>query len=149
MSTLIPAGLLPKWLIFISLISLGNSVQTYVTQTYSQRVYSGAPHQVTALSARTFGTWTIQTSLIRLYAAYHISSPLMYQLALWTFAIAFAHFASEWLVFGTALWGKGLAGPAVVATGSLAWMLLRWEEYVRWGVGARMRGGDVGGGGVG
>ena len=44
--------------------------------------------------------------------------------------VAFAHFGSEWLVFGTARWGKGLAGPVFVATGSLAWMVLRWDEYV-------------------
>lgn len=56
---------------------------------------------------------------------------MVYQLALWTFVVAFAHFGMEWLVFGTARWGWGLAAPVFVATGSLAWMLLQWEGYVR------------------
>lgn len=114
----------------ISAISVGNSIQAYLTQTYSKRVYSGAPSQVSPLSARTFGTYTFLSSVIRLYAAYHISNPVVYQLALWTFAVAFGHFGMEWLLFGTARWGAGLAGPVFVATGSLAWMLLQWEGYV-------------------
>jgi len=68
--------------------------------------------------------------VIRLYAAYNISDPLIYQLALWTYVIALAHFGSEWLVFGTAKMGKGLVGPLCVATGSLVWMLLQWEVYM-------------------
>ena len=50
---------------------------------------------------------------------------------MWTFGIAFAHFMSEWLVFGTARWGRGLAGPAAVATGTGTWMLLQWGSYVK------------------
>lgn len=68
--------------------------------------------------------------MIRLYAAYNISDPLIYQLALWTYAIALAHFVSEWLVFGTAKMGKGLVGPLFVAVGSLVWMLLKWEVHM-------------------
>jgi hypothetical protein len=66
-----------------------------------------------------------------MYAAYHIDEPVMYELALWTYVIAFGHFASEWFIYGTARWGKGLAGPVLVATGSLAWMLTVWGEYVK------------------
>jgi len=68
--------------------------------------------------------------MVRLYAAYNISDPMMYQLAIWTYVIALAHFASEWLVFGTAKMGKGLVGPLCVASGSLIWMLLKWEVYM-------------------
>ena len=85
---------------------------------------------VNHLSSRTFGTWTFLASIIRLYAAYNISNPLMYQLALWTYVIALAHFASEWLVFGTAKMGKGLIGPLCVSSGTLVWMLLQWEVYL-------------------
>ena len=153
------AGLLPKWLLFvshsnepypipallmsqqISVVSLGNSVQAYLSLAGTREVYAGstqaassgkkAGSPVTELSARTFGTWTALSSIIRLYAAYNISDPIVYQLALWTFGLAFGHFASEWLVFGTARWGRGLAGPVFVATGSLTWMLTQWTSYVR------------------
>ncbi|KAF2475714.1 Erg28-like protein [Lindgomyces ingoldianus] len=147
-------GLLPKWLLLVSVISVANSIQAYSTLSYTQRVYSSviAPSPpsgglsrtlkqpsasspetsspVTPLSARTFGTWTFLSSIIRLYAAYHINDPLIYQLALWTYAIAWGHFMSEWWIFGTARWGAGLAGPVFVSTGSLAWMWLQKDFYV-------------------
>ncbi|KAK3111871.1 ergosterol biosynthesis protein [Teratosphaeriaceae sp. CCFEE 6253] len=125
-------GLLPKWLLFLSIVSIGNSIQAYVSLKGSREVYAGtSPSQVTPLSARTFGTWTALSSIIRLYAAYHIHEPVVYQLALWTYGLAFAHFFSEWLVFGTAKWGRGLAGPAVISTVSLSWMLAQWGSYVK------------------
>ena len=89
------------------------------------------PSPVTPLSARTFGTWTALSSIIRLYAAYHISNAPIYELALWSFTIAFGHFAMEWLVYDTARWGKGLASPVFVSTGTMVWMLLQWGHYVQ------------------
>ncbi|QIX00607.1 hypothetical protein AMS68_006124 [Peltaster fructicola] len=122
-------GLLPKWLLFISIVSIGNSIQAYMSLSGTQQVYAGPSattpttgipsktiraeslSPVTPLSARTFGTWTALSSIIRLYAAYRINEPVVYELALWTFGLAFAHFISEWLIFGTARWGRGLIGP--------------------------------------
>ncbi|KAK5708726.1 ergosterol biosynthesis protein [Elasticomyces elasticus] len=130
----LPEGLLPKWLLFLSVVSVGNSIQAYVSLAGSREVYSGSgssPSPVTPLSARTFGTWTALSSIIRFYAAYHIHDPIVYQLALWTYGLAFAHFFSEWLVFGTAKWGRGIAGPASISTISLSWMLAQWGSYVR------------------
>lgn len=140
LSYLPPAeGLLPKWLLFVAIISIGNSIQAYTTLTFTSRVYNPSPidpppaipKHVTALSSRTFGTWTLLTSLVRLYAAYHINEPAMYQLAMWTYAVAWAHFMSEWWVFGTTRWGKPLAGPVLVANTSLLWMLMQWGWYVK------------------
>jgi len=71
------------------------------------------------------------SSIVRLYAAYHVSDPVVYQLALWSYVIAFGHFMSEWLVFGTAKWGAGLAGPAVVSTGRIVWMVAQGGHYVK------------------
>lgn len=169
-------GLLPKWLLFvrpslthppsaitdafqISIVSLGNSIQAYISLAGTREVYAGSPPSptqsssksspalpsgippntvrsenaspVTELSARTFGTWTALSSIVRLYAAYHINEPAVYELALWTFGLAFVHFASEWLVFGTARWGRGLAGPVAVSTLTGGWMLAQWGSYVK------------------
>ncbi|KAF2847018.1 ergosterol biosynthesis protein-like protein [Plenodomus tracheiphilus IPT5] len=140
LSYLPPAeGLLPKWLLFVAVISIANSAQAYTTLTFTSRVYNPSPidppptipKHVTALSSRTFGTWTLLTSLVRLYAAYNINDPAMYQLAMWTYGVAWAHFMSEWWVFGTTRWGKPLAGPVVVANLSLVWMWMQWGWYVR------------------
>jgi hypothetical protein len=133
-------------------VSVANSIQAFSTLHYTQQVYLGpksppvaqtkaqappsgnplAPYSpVTPLSGRTFGTWTFLSSVIRLYAAYNVDNPVVYQLAYWTYAIAFGHFVSEWLIFGTARWSKGLAGPVIVATGTLIWMTLQWGFYVK------------------
>jgi hypothetical protein len=116
----------------ISIVSLGNSIQAYFSLAGSQQVYAGTtPSLVTPLSARTFGTWTALSSIIRLYGAYHIDNPAVYEITLWTFGIAFGHFALEWLVYGTTKLGKGLAGPLVVSTVTASWMVVQWEGYTR------------------
>ncbi|KAH6673643.1 hypothetical protein B0J14DRAFT_541237 [Halenospora varia] len=141
-------GFLPQWLLIISIVSIGNSVQAYVTTTFTKQVYIGprpktskpksasaypdlSMSPATPLSSRTFGTWTLIQSLIRLYAAYNIDMPQFYQLAFLTYGVAWLHFMSEWLIFGTARWGRGLAGPICVATGSMVWMWLQWGFYVK------------------
>lgn len=138
----------------MSTISLGNCIQSYSTLQFTRQVYSGSSPssssasysynnsnsnsnksstptpQVTALQSRTFGTWTLLSAIIRLYAAYNINNPVVYQLALWTYVIAWGHFVTEWLVFGSAKWGRGLAGPVIVANLSVGWMVAGWGFYV-------------------
>jgi hypothetical protein len=65
-----------------------------------------------------------------MYAAYNINDGRFYSLAMWVYAVAWMHFVSEWLVFRTAKWGEGLAGPVIVSTGSLIWMFVQWGSYV-------------------
>lgn len=71
------------------------------------------------------------SSIVRLYAAYNIDDARIYELALWTYALAFFHFYSEWLVFGTARWGRGIAGPAFISVGTGIWMWTQWNFYVK------------------
>ena len=146
-----PTGQLLTFQLQLSVISIGNSFQAYTTTYYSKRIYCGPPapagspppkpsqlsrgfdltrSAANELSARTFGTWTFLTSIVRLYAAYNIDNPVAYQLAIWTYAVAFAHFMSEWFYFGTTRWGAPLAGPAVVSTSGLVWMFMQWRYYV-------------------
>ncbi|CAD0056538.1 unnamed protein product [Aureobasidium pullulans] len=128
-------GLLPKWIFFVPYLSLGPTQKVYCG---SKSIPAGVPANtvpsaspVTPLSARTFGTWTAITAIVRLYAAYNITTKPMYELAFWTYIVAFTHFMSEWLIFGSTRWGKGLAGPAIVATTSLIWMWTQWDYYVK------------------
>ncbi|PNS16275.1 hypothetical protein CAC42_6382 [Sphaceloma murrayae] len=127
-------GLLPKWLLFISVVSLANSVQSYSTLAATRKVYAGrsssSSSPVTPLSARTFGTWTFITAIVRLYAAYRVNEKAWYEIAMWTYGVAWGHFVSEWLVFGTVRLNAGSAGPLCVATGSLVWMWSQWGYYV-------------------
>jgi Erg28 like protein len=159
MAELLPhhEGLLPKWLLLVrdipckigclsidtvqvAITSIGNSIQAYSTLSYTRRLYAGprkgnAPEAVASpvnpLSARTFGTWTFTASIVRLYAAYHLDEPAWYQMALWTYLIAFGHFMSEMAVYKTARWRGPWLAPATVATSSLVWMVLQYSYYVK------------------
>ncbi|ODQ65842.1 putative ergosterol 28 [Nadsonia fulvescens var. elongata DSM 6958] len=111
------AGLLPKWLLFISLVSVFNSAQCYVSGVdINRRIYNKKPNDVTKLSSRTFGTWTLLSCVIRFYGAYYINDPHVYNITLASYLIAGMHFFSEWLVFRSANLGKGLIGPLIVAS---------------------------------
>lgn len=114
----------------VSLISLLNSVQAYTSPHYTRRIYLRSPSSVTHLSARTFGTWTAISALVRLYAAYDLSNPRMYELAFLTYAVAWVHFVTEWLIYGTAGMGAGLASTVCVSSGTLFWMWNVWGDYV-------------------
>jgi hypothetical protein len=86
----------------------------------------------TPLSARTFGTWTLLAALIRIYAAHDVSNGGVYGLAFASYAVALAHFTLEWWVYGTTRWTVALAGPVLVSSGSLVWMWLVWDQYVKY-----------------
>ncbi|CEP23848.1 unnamed protein product [Cyberlindnera jadinii] len=123
-------GILPKWLLFISVVSIFNSFQCYTSGlALTQRVYENKPQEVTPLSARTFGTWTLISSVIRFYGAYYLNVPQVYQITFASYSIAFIHFGLEWFVYKTAKLGKGLAGPLVVSTMTLVWMWNQWDYY--------------------
>lgn len=86
---------------------------------------------MTRLSARTFGTWTFLTAIVRFYGAYNlVGNEQWYNLSMWTFAIAGFHFVSEWLVFRNCKLDSGLAGPLVVASSSLIWMYQQKAYYL-------------------
>ena len=82
------------------------------------------------LSARTFGTWTFLSAVVRFYGAYRLSDGDMYKLVLWTFVVAGVHFGSEWLAFGTVRLSTGLLPSLILASGSLEWMVWQWGYYV-------------------
>lgn len=125
-----PPGYLPKWLLFISIVSVFNSVQTYVSGLeLTRRVYENKPSETTALSARTFGTWTFVSCVIRFYGAFFLNEPHIYQLTFISYIIALVHFGSELVIFRTCKLGKGFMGPLVVSTTSLVWMYNQKEFY--------------------
>ncbi|KAK7509582.1 ergosterol 28 [Phyllosticta citricarpa] len=136
-------GLLPKWLFFIGITAVGNLVQAYRTLHFTAQVYMspdarvkpppGAAHPslTSPLHSRTFGTWTLLQGLVRLYASYHVHEASWYQLALLTNVVAMWHFGSEWLLFGSVKWNKGLAAPVVVSVSTTVWMLVQYGAYVK------------------
>jgi len=92
---------------------------------------------VTGLQARTFAVWTALSGVVRLYAAYNINQKVcvldshliirasadakccrIYDLTLFTYLFAFAHFTSELLIFRTASFGPGALSPVLVSSES-------------------------------
>lgn len=127
----LPEHALPKWMLFVSAVSIFNSIQCYLGDLrLSQRVYSAKPQEVTNLSNRTFGTWTLMVAIVRAYAAFNLHDPTVFNIALSTYYLAGFHFVTEWLVFGTAKLGSGLAGPLVVASSTIYWMLKTKEAWI-------------------
>ena len=106
---------------------------------------------MTGLQARTFAVWTALSGVVRLYAAYNISSKAfvlrfrlvggtsadathlmmgsVYDMTLFTYLFAFGHFASELLIFRTASFGLGVLSPVLVSGESIMLDLAtRWFD---------------------
>ncbi|KAL2830189.1 hypothetical protein BJY01DRAFT_227435 [Aspergillus pseudoustus] len=127
-------GLLPKWLVLVSVVSAANSIQAYFSEDYTAQLYNGRladgrPHS-NAHSSRVFGTWTLLSAFVRFAAAYNITNPVVYDLAASTFGLALLHFVGEWLGFGSAQLKGRFVSPLIVASSSLAWMLTQREAYL-------------------
>ncbi|KAJ5604567.1 ergosterol biosynthesis protein [Penicillium lagena] len=126
-------GLLPKWLFLVSVISAVNSLQAIRSPDYTAQLYNGQVNgqsPVNPLASRLFGTWTLLSAAVRLTAAYHITTPAVYDLAASTFGIALVHFVSEWLAFGSAGLRGRFVSPLIVASSTLAWMVTQRGEYL-------------------
>ncbi|KAJ6172074.1 Ergosterol biosynthetic protein 28 [Penicillium chermesinum] len=90
-------GLLPKWLVIVSVVSAVNSLQAYASADYTSKLYTNGTRPVEALSGRVFGTWTFLSAVVRFTAAYNIDNPVAYNLAMWTYGIALTHFLGEFV----------------------------------------------------
>ncbi|KAI8459742.1 hypothetical protein BY996DRAFT_4633242 [Phakopsora pachyrhizi] len=109
-----------------------NTVQNYLTPGLTKRVYNHQTQLVTSLQSRTFSVWTFTSGLIRIYTAYNIRDPALYQLSIGTFLIALTHFLSELIIFKSTrlLNGIGIISPLVVASVSCFWMVTQYNYYI-------------------
>ena len=140
MPTLYPqdTGLLPQILYATSIISLGNTLSSFISPTSTKKVYNQATAIETSkvagvqpLTSRVFGTWTLLSGLIRLYAAFNINDVHVYRITFLTFVLAGAHFLSEIFVFRTANLRGAVTASLAVASTLTIWMYLKWDEYIR------------------
>jgi hypothetical protein len=89
-----------------------------------------AADQVTPLAGRLFGTYTTVAAIVRLYAAYNITVAPVYDIAVWTYVVALAHFGSELLVYKSMNFGLPQFFPFLVSTATLICMPLVRSHYV-------------------
>jgi hypothetical protein len=66
---------------------------------------------------------------VRAYAAYNIDNKGVYAVALSSYALALAYLLSEWLIYKTMSFAKGLAVPFSVASLTTVWMVVQSGNY--------------------
>ncbi|KAM9202850.1 ergosterol biosynthetic protein 28 homolog isoform 1-T1 [Dugong dugon] len=124
-------NVLRSWLVMVAIIAMGNTLQSFRDHTFLyEKLYTGKPDLVNGLQARTFGIWTLLSSVIRCLCAIDIHNKTLYHITLWTFLLALGHFLSELFVYGTAAPTVGVLAPLMVASFSVLGMLvgLRYLE---------------------
>jgi len=101
-----------------------------VRNIYSGRKSNKPIPQVTGLSARTFGAYTLVTGVLRLASAYNITNGPLYGVTLWAYVVIVGHWGTEWLTYNTVTGGVALYGSIVMDVGGLIWMASQWSSYI-------------------
>ncbi|XP_051662707.1 ergosterol biosynthetic protein 28 homolog isoform X2 [Manacus candei] len=66
-------NVLRSWLVMVSVIAAGNTLQSFRDHGFlSEKLYTASPGLVNELQARTFGVWTLLSSVIRCLCAIDI-----------------------------------------------------------------------------
>ncbi|KAK8051702.1 hypothetical protein PG993_003087 [Apiospora rasikravindrae] len=86
--------------------------------------------QVTPLAARLFGTYTLISAIVRLYASYHLNLEPVYMMAMSTYLVAFGHFFTEYFFYKTFYMGGPQLMPFFFATTGTVWMAMQKSHYV-------------------
>lgn len=121
-------NVLRSWLVMVSVIAMGNTVQSFRDHSFlSEKLYTGTPEFVNGLQARTFGIWTLLSSIIRCACAIDIQNKTLYHITLWTFLLALGHFLSEAFIYKTAPLTIGVMAPLIVASFSIVGMLIGYQ----------------------
>lgn len=116
---------LRSWLFLVSITTLVSSLQSFQDHTFIyEKLYTVKPDLVNGLQARTFGIWTLLSSVARALCAYDIHNKPLYYLTIWTFLIALGHFLFELFVHETVALTIGIVTPLIVASSSILGMLV-------------------------
>lgn len=102
---------------------------TYIFPSASQRQFSGerAPARH-ALTAHVYGIKNFYTAMIRLYAAYNIHDPQLYNLAILTWVGVLFLFSTELFIWQTVRAKEGWI-PIATSVVGLYWMMTQKEWY--------------------
>ncbi|KAB5583015.1 hypothetical protein GE09DRAFT_287786 [Coniochaeta sp. 2T2.1] len=131
-------GLLPYFLLYTSLSALLHSAICYLrpaptTMTMFGTGPSSSPThpQLSPLLAHTYAVKNFYTGLVRLYAAYHIADPKLYDLAIATFVGVVWLYGTETVRYKTVGFEKrGSLIPLVQGGGGVVWMVWCRGGYV-------------------
>eukprot|EP00118_Oscarella_pearsei_P018674 m.192171 g.192171 ORF g.192171 m.192171 type:complete len:151 (+) comp39465_c0_seq24:63-515(+) len=83
------------------------------------------------LTGRLFGMWTILAGALRIFSAKYIYNLQLFLLTIFSFILAFVHFALEVLVFETAALTFGVVMPLIISGISAKWALLMLPSIIK------------------
>jgi hypothetical protein len=90
------------WLISVAFLRVLSVILGYFyPATLGESVFGRALSQVTPLTARTFGTWTLLSSVVTLMCALNIESGPLYRTTMASFVIAIVYFFLEVEIYRT------------------------------------------------
>ena len=108
--------LLRIWLICVASLRVLSVVLGYLQPaTLTKSVFGLAADQVTPLTARTFGIWTLLSAVVTLMCALNIESGPLYRTTMASFAVALLYFVLEVGVYHTVDVRSAMA-PFVIAS---------------------------------
>lgn len=123
---------LRRWLYAAAILRLFSVYLGFFDPTkFKTNLYSRKPEQVTDLHGRTFAVWTITTCMLCLICAKDPKVPAIYGATLFSFLVAFLHFAAELLIFKTTSPASAIS-PLLVSGVSVLWMGLGWSYYTNY-----------------
>ncbi|XP_071495633.1 ergosterol biosynthetic protein 28 homolog [Diadema antillarum] len=118
------------WIAMVGFMAVGNAMQCFMESSFlATRMYTQAQDMVNAILGRLFGTWTLLAGAVRMMCAYDIRNRAVYDLTLFSFILAFLHFATEFLVFETVELSFGVIAPLVIS-GTSIFMMCQGYMYV-------------------
>eukprot|EP00057_Strongylocentrotus_purpuratus_P000905 XP_001186473.1 PREDICTED: probable ergosterol biosynthetic protein 28 [Strongylocentrotus purpuratus] len=104
------------WIFLVGFMAVGTAMQAFMESSFlATRMYTQAQEMVNAVLGRLFGTWTLLAGAVRMMCSYDIRNRAVYDLTLFSFILAFLHFATEYLLFQTVELSFGVVSPLVIS----------------------------------
>lgn len=125
----------------LAFVAGGSTLQTFkIPKIHYDRIYNAplpknakqSSNEMPPVGMRLFGMWTVLSAIVRVYAAYNMSNPVLYDITIWTFVLVTFHYYSELVWFGTIPWdiNRHQIIPLTQAPSALLWMLWQREYYL-------------------
>jgi len=132
MTSLTFVNVLRIWIAFVAVMAIGNTVQCFVDPDYLfEKLYTSKKENVSGLTARLFGVWTLLAGAVRLMCSLHIENKILYHTTFFSFVLAQLHFTSEVFVYQTAALTAGIIAPLIVSSLSVI-MMQAGYWFVEW-----------------
>jgi len=113
---------LSYWLIFVALISINMSITSFFTTDVLKNLqFVRVPDQITPITGRFYGAWTILAALIRFIAGFDIHNKQLFTLAYLSFWVALLVYTNELVAQHTIPLFNALP-PLATAAISVIWM---------------------------